>query len=119
MKFYDAHKNVLIQFLKYGQKSENIEFRGISRSHEYGRNFFQTILDQRLCLSSMFQDSYRFNIHILMFSNEIRPYKSYAHHRHKSCDAFRVAHMGVLDVEAGGFHGLEGRLDLPAFPYRP
>lgn len=23
--------------------------------------------------------------------------------------------MGVLDVEAGGFHGLEGRLDLPAF----
>lgn len=23
--------------------------------------------------------------------------------------------MGVLDVEAGGFHGFEGRLDLPAF----
>ena len=50
-----------------------------------------------------------------MFTNEIRPYKSHAHHRHKSCDALHVAHMGVLDVEAGGFHGLEGRLDLPAF----
>ncbi len=51
-----------------------------------------------------------------MFTNEIRPYNSHADHRHKSCDALRVAHVGVLDVEAGGFHGLEGRLDLPAFP---
>lgn len=50
-----------------------------------------------------------------MFSNEIRPYKSHAHHRHKPCDALHVAHVGVLDVESGGFHGLEGRLDLPAF----
>ena len=50
-----------------------------------------------------------------MFTNDIRPYKSHAYHRHKSCDALHVAHMGVLDVEAGGFHGLGGRLDLPAF----
>lgn len=49
-----------------------------------------------------------------MFANEIHPYKSNAHHRYKSCDAFRVAHVGVLDVEAGGFHGLESRLNLPA-----
>lgn len=63
----------------------------------------------------MFQDSYRFNIYILMFTNEIRPHESHAHRRHKSCDALRVAHVGVLDVEAGGFHGLESRLGLPAF----
>ena len=50
-----------------------------------------------------------------MFTNKIRPYKSHTHHRYKSCDAFRVAHVGVLNVEAGGFHGLENRLDLPAF----
>ena len=50
-----------------------------------------------------------------MFTNEIRPYKSNAYHRHKSCDALRVAHMCVLDVESGGFHGLESRLNLPAF----
>lgn len=96
-------------------KSENIEFWGVSRPHEYGCNIFQAILDKRLSFSSMFQGSYRFNIHILMFANELRPHKSHAHHRHKSCDALHVAHMGVLDVEAGGFHGFEGRLDLPAF----
>ena len=50
-----------------------------------------------------------------MFANEIRPYKSNAYHRHKSCDALRVAHVGLLDVESGGFHGLESRLNLPAF----
>lgn len=50
-----------------------------------------------------------------MFTNEIRPYKSHAHHRHQFCDAFHVAHVGVLDVEAGGFHGTESRLDLPSF----
>ena len=50
-----------------------------------------------------------------MFTNEIRPYKSHAHHRRESCDALHVAHVGVLDVEAGGLHGLEGSLDLPAF----
>lgn len=49
-----------------------------------------------------------------MFANEIRPYKSNAYHRHKSCDALRVAHVGLLDVESGGFHGLESRLNLPA-----
>ena len=53
---------------------------------------------------------------IFMFTNEIRPYKSHAYHRHKSCDTLHVAHMGVLDVEAGGFHGLESGLDLPSFP---
>ena len=50
-----------------------------------------------------------------MFANEIRPNKSHAYHRHKSCDTLDVTHVGILDVEAGGFHGLEGRLDLPAF----
>ena len=63
----------------------------------------------------MLQDSYRFNIHILMFTNKIRPYKSHAYHRRESCDTLDVTHMGILDVEAGGFHGLEGSLDLPAF----
>ena len=29
----------------------------------------------------MFQDFYRFNIYIFMFTNEIRPYKSHADHR--------------------------------------
>lgn len=51
-----------------------------------------------------------------MFANEICPYKSHAYHSNKSCDALHVAHVGVLDIEAGGFHGLEGSLDLPAFP---
>lgn len=50
-----------------------------------------------------------------MFTNEIRPYKSHAYHRHKSCDTLHVTHVGILDVEAGGFHCLESRLDLPAF----
>ena len=63
----------------------------------------------------MFEDPYRFNIYIFMFTNEIRPYKSHAHHRHESCDTLHVAHVGVLDIEAGGFHGLESRLDLPSF----
>lgn len=50
-----------------------------------------------------------------MFTNKIRPYKSHAYHRRESCDTLDVTHVGILDVEAGGFHGLEGRLDLPAF----
>ena len=29
----------------------------------------------------MFQDFYRFNVYIFMFTNEIRPYKSHADHR--------------------------------------
>ncbi len=40
-----------------------------------------------------------------MFTNEIRPYKSHADHRDKSCDAVHITHMGILDVEAGRFHG--------------
>ena len=63
----------------------------------------------------MLQYPYRFNIYIFIFANEIRPYKSHAYHRHKSCDALHVAHVGLLDVESGGLHGLEGSLDLPAF----
>ena len=48
-----------------------------------------------------------------MFTTEIRPYKSHAYHRDKSCDALHITHMGVLDVEAGRFHGSEGRFYLP------
>ncbi len=50
-----------------------------------------------------------------MFANEIRPYKSHADHRDKSCDAVHITYMGVLDVEAGGFHGSESRFYLPTF----
>lgn len=49
-----------------------------------------------------------------MFTNEIRPYKSHADHRDKSCDALHITHVGVLDVEAGRFHGSEGRFYLPS-----
>lgn len=42
-----------------------------------------------------------------MLASEIRPYKSHAGHRDKSCDALHVAHVGVFDVEAGGFHSLK------------
>ena len=57
----------------------------------------------------MFQNPYRFNIYIFMFTNEIRPYKSHADHRDKSCDALHITHVGILDVEAGRFHGSERR----------
>ena len=50
-----------------------------------------------------------------MFTNEIRPYNGNADHRDKPCDAFRVAHMGVLDIEAGRLHCFKSRLDLPTF----
>ena len=50
-----------------------------------------------------------------MFTNEICPYKSHTHHRDKSCDALHITHMGVLDVEAGRFHGSKGRFYLPSF----
>ncbi len=50
-----------------------------------------------------------------MFTNEIRPYKSHADHRDKSCDAVHITHMGILDVEAGRFHGSKGRFYLPSF----
>ena len=49
-----------------------------------------------------------------MFTNEIRPYESHADHRDKSCDALHITHVGVLDVEAGGFHGSESRFYLPS-----
>ena len=50
-----------------------------------------------------------------MFTNEICPYKSHADHRDKSCDAVHITHMGILDVEAGRFHGSKGRFYLPSF----
>ena len=50
-----------------------------------------------------------------MFTNEIRPCKSDADYRDKSFDAVHITHMGVLDVEAGRFHGSEGRFYLPSF----
>lgn len=50
-----------------------------------------------------------------MFTNEICPDKSHADHCDKSCDAFHVAHMGVLNVESGSLHGSEVSLNLPAF----
>ena len=43
-----------------------------------------------------------------MFTNEIRPYQSHTHHRNKSCDAFRVAQVGVLDV----FYMASGKIDI-------
>ena len=49
-----------------------------------------------------------------MFTNEIRPYKSHADHRNKSCDAVYITHMGVLYVKSGGFHGSECRFYLPS-----
>lgn len=49
-----------------------------------------------------------------MFTNEIRPYESHADHRDKSRDALHITYMGVLDVEAGRFHGSEGRFYLPS-----
>ena len=49
-----------------------------------------------------------------MFTNEIRPYKSHAGHRDKSCDALHITHVGILDVEAGRFHGSESRFYLPS-----
>lgn len=49
-----------------------------------------------------------------MFTNEIRPYKSHADHRDKSCDALHITHVGILDVEAGRFHGSESRFYLPS-----
>ena len=49
-----------------------------------------------------------------MFTNEIRPYKSHADHRRKTSDAVDVAQVGVLDVEAGGFHSSEACLNLPS-----
>ena len=78
-----CHFDFLYNHFKYMTKFENIEFRSISRTQKYGRNLLQTILDKRLCLSSMFQNPYRFNIYIFMFTNEIRPYKSHAYHRDK------------------------------------
>lgn len=55
-------------------------------------------------------------INIFMFTNEIRPYKCHAYHRDKSCDALHIAHVCVLDVEAGeNFMVLKSRLDLLTF----
>ena len=30
---------------------------------------------------------------------------------------FHITHMGILDVEAGRFHGSKGRFYLPSFLY--
>lgn len=92
---------------------KNIEFWGISWTQKYSCNLLKAVLDKRLSLSSMFHDSYRFNIFMFMFANEILPYKSHADHRDKSCDVFHVAHVGVLDVESGSLHDPEGSLNIP------
>lgn len=44
----------------------------------------------------MFQNFYRFNVYIFMFTNEIRPYKSHADHRKQTCDTHSVTQVGVL-----------------------
>ena len=49
-----------------------------------------------------------------MFTNEICPYKSNADHRKQTCDTPSVTQVGVLDVEARGFHCTECRFNLPA-----
>lgn len=49
-----------------------------------------------------------------MFTNEIRPYKSHADYRNKSCDAVYMTHMCVLYVKSRGFHGSECRFYLPS-----
>ncbi len=46
----------------------------------------------------MFQNLYRFNIYIFMFTNEIRPYESHADHRDKSCDARSISRMWVSSM---------------------
>ena len=66
----------------------------------------------------MFQYSDWFTIYVFMFSNEIRPYKCHTYHCDKSCDAFHVTHMGVLNIESGGLHGSEGGFNLPALLIR-
>ena len=50
-----------------------------------------------------------------MVTNKIRPYKSNADHRRKSGDTVDITHVGILNVETGGFHRPETRLDLPTF----
>ena len=50
-----------------------------------------------------------------MVSNKIRPYECNTDHRRKSGDAVNIAQMGILDVEAGGFHRPEACFDLPTF----
>ena len=52
-----------------------------------------------------------------MVTNKIRPYKSNADHRRKSGDTVDITHVGILNVETGGFHRPETRLDLPTFFY--
>ena len=52
-----------------------------------------------------------------MVTNKIRPYKSDTYHRSESCYAVDITHVGILNVETGGFHRPETRLDLPTFFY--
>ena len=49
-----------------------------------------------------------------MFTNKIRPRQCNTDHRRKTSDAVDVAQVGVLDVEAGGFHSSEACLNLPS-----
>lgn len=49
-----------------------------------------------------------------MFYNKIRPYHRDAHHRHESRYAYPVPQVGVLNVEVGGLHGSEARLNQPS-----
>gem|GEM_PF-6335593 len=43
-----------------------------------------------------------------------RPRQCNTDHRRKTSDALQVTHVGVLDVEAGGFHSSEACLNLPS-----
>lgn len=95
-------------------KIENIEFRLVERSEEYVCDFFQAILYQRFGSLAVFQYSDSFNIHILMFANEIRPYQCHADHRRQTHDAVDVAKVGIFDIESGGLHGAKACLNLPA-----
>lgn len=49
-----------------------------------------------------------------MFTSDMCPNKCNEDHYHQPCDAFHVAHMGVLDVESGRYKVFEKRLKLPA-----
>ena len=63
----------------------------------------------------MFQYSDRFNIKILMFTNQISPYKSNAYHGYEPCNALHVSDMGGFDVKPRRLHGTEQSLNLPSF----
>lgn len=95
-------------------KLENIEPLLLHRSVQNISDFFESIFDNRLCTMSMLQYSDSLYVNILIISHKICPYKSYAHDRNESFDSVNVPHVRVLDIEPGGFHGLEKSLNLPS-----